>query len=113
MGALQFLFASIGATIAISITSLLWPRVTNKPSPPALTQVRQVVEQTPIGKEVAQVLSAVNIRDWAVSEGNAILSNIEQSASNVVVSNIVKQLSEAQKIELQQILCSTPSAAKL
>lgn len=127
MSALQFLFASVGAAAAISIASLLWPKFTTKPSPPALTQVRQAVEQTPLGKQAADVLGVsdnqptapVNIKDWAVAQGNAIVSNIAESASQVVVSQVAKQivgqvstLPDSQKTELRQILCATQSAVK-
>lgn len=127
MSALQFLLASIGATIAISLVSLLWPKVTTNPSPAVLTQVRNVVVQTPLGKQAADVLGVsdsqssgpINVKDWAVSEGNAIVSNIAESASQVVVSQVVKQmigqidkLPDNQKVELRQILCATQSASK-
>lgn len=127
MSVFQFLFAAVGSAIAISITSLLWPKVTSNPSPAILTQVRHVVVQTPIGKQAADVLGVnndqlpapINVRDWAVSQGNAIVSNIEESASRAVASQVVKQLMgqidtlpDNQKVELQQILCATQSASQ-
>ncbi len=127
MSALQFLFAAVGAAVAISVASLLWPKLTSKPSPAALSQVRQAVEQTPLGKQAADVLGVtdnqpttpINVQDWAVAQGNAIVSSIAQSASQAVVSQVVKQivgqvntLPDSQKAELQQILCATPSATK-
>lgn len=127
MSALQFLISSIGATVVISLTSLLWPKFTTKPSPPVLTQVRKVVEQTPLGRQAADVLGVsdsqetapVNVKEWAVAQGNAIVSNIEDSASRAVVSSVVRQmvgqidkLPNDQKLQLQQILCSTQSATK-
>lgn len=120
MSAFQFLFAAIGSALAISISSLLWPKLTNKPSPPALTQVKHIVEQTSLGKQAADVLGvsenqvteSINISDWAVAQGNAIVLNVAQSASHAVVSQIVNKLTEDQKVELQQILCSTSSATK-
>lgn len=127
MSSLQLVFASIGSALAISIASLLWPKITDKPSPAPLTQVRKLVEQTPIGKQAADVLGVsdtapsgpINVRDWAVAQGNAIVSNIEQKASQAVMSQVVSQivtqidkLPDPQKQELQQVLCATQSATK-
>lgn len=127
MGGIQFLFVSLGATIAISIASLLWPKVTSKPSPTVLTQVRHMVVRTPIGHQAADVLGVtdegqtqpVNVGELAVSAGNAIVSHIEESATQAVASQVVKQvlrqidkLPENQKLELQQQLCATGSGTQ-
>ena len=126
MSALQFLLAAIGSAVVISVASLVWPKVTNKPRPAALTQVRNAVVQTQVGQQAAQVLGVsdeaatgpVNVRDWAVAEGNAIVNNITDSASQAVVSQVVKQmlgqidkLPGDQKQQLQQILCAPPVAS--
>lgn len=118
MSALQFVFAAIGLAIALSVSSLLWPKVTSKPMPDALVQVKHAVEQTPIGKQTADVLGVsddqtpepINIGDWAVAQGNAIISNITESATDAVVSSVAKQIGKNE--ELQQILCATESGTK-
>ena len=127
MSTLQFVFAAFGAAIAISVASLLWPKLSANPEPPLLTTVRSVVQQTPLGAQAADVLGVsdaasaepINLSDWAVSQGNAILAHIEESATKTVVSSVAKQLigqidalPEDQQSELRSILCATSSAGK-
>lgn len=127
MSALQSVFATVALVIGVAGASLLWPKFTNKPIPAPLAQVRSVVQQTPLGQQASQVLGEstdghpgpVNLSEWAATQGNAIVTNIEQSASHAVVSGVVRQLigqidtlPQDQKAQLQQILCATQSAAK-
>lgn len=126
MSSLQFVIASIGSALIISAVSLLWPKFTAKPVPPALTQVKNVVEQTSLGRQAAQVLGVsdaaptpVDLQQWAAQQGNAILGNITNSAQQVVITSVVRQiagqidkLSPDQKQQLQEVICASPSAVK-
>lgn len=126
MSSLQFVVTAVFSALAIGAASLLWPKLTSKPSPKPLTEVRRLVVETPVGKEAAAVLGVsqdestqpVDLRQWAAEQGNAILNNISNSAEQAVVSGVVKQimgqidkLPDNQKQELRQSLCVPPTPA--
>jgi hypothetical protein len=122
----QFLGAGIGAAVVVSFASLLWPKFTAQPRPPALTKVREMVVQTSVGKQAADVLGVsddatpgpVNVGSFITSEGNAIVSNVGKAAQNAVTSKVIEQLAsqfdklpDDQKTQFQTLICS-PSATK-
>lgn len=128
MTSLRFIVAAFGSAVVISLVSLLWPRFTDRPSPPVLTKVRQTVQQTSLGQQASDVLGIendgtaepLNVEEWVAAQGNAILSNISDSAQQVVVNQVVRQimtqvdrLTPEQKTELQHSICvpSTPQPA--
>jgi len=123
---LRFIVVAAGSAIVISAVSLLWPRLTNKPSPPTLTKVRKTVQQTPLGKQASDVLGIeengtaepLDVEEWVAAQGNAILSNITETTQKVVVTQVVKQivnqiekLPETEKEQVQQIICASSSAS--
>lgn len=124
MTSLRFIVAAFGSAVVISLVSLLWPRFTDRPSPPVLTKVRQTVQQTSIGQQASDVLGIendgtaepLNVEEWVAAQGNAILSNISDSAQQVVVNQVVRQimtqvdrLTPEQKTELQHSICVPPT----
>ena len=120
MPLIQFVGAAIGSAVIISIASLAWPRITTKPRPPALSKVRDIVIETKVGKEVADVLGVadetnvapVNVGTLVASEGSTIVSNLGTAAQNAVTSKLIEQLTsqfdklpEQQKAEFQKRIC--------
>ena len=57
----QFIGATIGASVMISVASLVWPKVTTSPRPEALSRVHDLVIQHPIGQQAERVLGVETV----------------------------------------------------
>ncbi len=82
----QFILTLATSVAVISGASLVWPKITSQPLPEPLTQVRNVVLQTDLGKQAAQVLG--------VSDTNTIEPINISSAAGEVVSSVVSSASQ-------------------
>lgn len=97
---LKFIISLVSTFVVVAGTSLVWPKLTNYPRPEPLTQVRNVVLDTSIGKGVAQALgvqdeaSATPVNIGAVA-GTAISSaaaSVQQKAAAAVTREIIIQV---------------------
>lgn len=117
---LRFILVAAGATVAVSVASLVWPRFTSKPRPQALQSVHDVVIKTSAGEKLSRVLGVtdeqsvqpVNISSMAGSVAGAAISALSQRATQVVVTQATNeiakqydQLSSDQKQVLENIIC--------
>ena len=102
MPLIQYVAAALASAVVISITSLVWPKVTAQPRPKQLTKVREMVMQTQVGQNVAQVLGVTDeatVKPMSVSEfvqeqATAVVTNVADSAQHAVTSQVLIQLSK-------------------
>ncbi len=119
----QFIGAAIGASVAISVTSLVWPRVTREPRPEALSRVREVVMQTQVGQGVAQVLGVadeavvqpLDVNSAVTSGATYIIDSVTKSAQHAVTARLIEsvakqfnELSEEDKASFRAQICVPP-----
>jgi hypothetical protein len=123
MPIIQYVFAFFGSVVALSIVSLAWPLVTTNPRPEPLTKVREIVIQTPLGAQAAQVLgvtdesgvSPVNMNEFVTTQTSMVIQNVSKSAQNAVTTGVLTQLAskfnelpEEQKLQFQSMVCQPP-----
>lgn len=108
----QFLGALIGTGLVVSVASLVWPRVSQQPRPVQLEKVREVVIQTPFGKQADEFLGSINVSSvassLAQSAGNAVAEKVTQEVTNRAVSQIISQidkLPQGQRQVLEDAIC--------
>lgn len=97
---IRFAVVSVIAITVLGFTSLIWPRFTSSPRPPALGQVHDFVLKTQIGKNAAQVLGVsvesaitpINLNSEIASIGSMIVSGVEQKAQEVIMGQVATQL---------------------
>lgn len=120
---IQFVLSVVVALLATAGVSLAWPKFTNAPMPAPLTKVRDIVLQTSMGNQVANVLGTttearppVNMQELAASTASDIVSGVEQKATEVVVGQMVLQLQNQiaklppdQQVKIKNIMCENPS----
>lgn len=119
----QFIGATIGASVVISVMSLAWPRVTHEPRPEALSRVRELVIETQVGQGVAQVLGVadeaaiepLDINSAVTSGATYVMDSVTRSAQHAVtarlIESVVKQfnsLSEEDKASFRAQICAPP-----
>lgn len=120
----QFIGAAVGSSIVAAVISLVWPLVTTSAMPPVLTKVRDIVIQTPVGKEVSTVLgvsdlssvSPINFSDVVTKQATQAVGFAETSIKNSVSITIIKQfvtrfdlLPDDQKQVVRASICSEPT----
>ena len=96
----QFAGAALGASVVISLASLLWPKVSAEPRPPVLSKVREMVVSTDIGKNAAQVLGVtdeantvpVQIGSFVAGTANAAIDSVTRSAQHAVTARLLETL---------------------
>lgn len=101
MPLIQYVAAALGSAVVISIASLVWPKVTAQPRPKQLTQVREMVMQTQVGQNMAQVLGVtdeasvkpMSVGEFVQEQATAVVSNVADSAQHAVTSQVLVQLS--------------------
>ena len=123
MPIIQYVAAAFGSAVVISVVSLVWPRVTAQPRPKQLTQVREMVMQTDVGKNMAQVLGVtdeggikpVSVGEFVAEQATVVVSNVASSAQQAVTSQVLSQLAkkftELPKEEQEQfkaLICAPP-----
>lgn len=116
----QFFGAAIGASLVISLASLVWPKVTSEPRPEALTRVRDVVMHTQAGQGIAQALGVmdestatpVSISSVVTTGTNIVIDSVTKSAQHAVASRLMesvakqfKDLSEEDKASFRAQIC--------
>lgn len=119
----QFIGAAIGASVVISVTSLIWPRVTREPRPEALSRVREVVMQTQMGQGVAQVLGVadetvampIDVNSAVSHTATYVIDSVTKSAQRAVTSRLIEsiakqfnELSEEDKASFRAQICVPP-----
>lgn len=124
MPLIQYVAAALGSAVVISIASLVWPKVTAQPRPKQLTQVREMVMQTQVGQNMAQVLGVtdedsvkpMSVGEFVQEQATAVVSNVADSAQHAVTSQVLVQLAkkfnELPKEEQDQfraLICSQPT----
>lgn len=116
----KFIIVGLGSGVLVSIASLVWPRLTVQPRPAPLEKVREIVIQTEIGKNAAEILGVaspssvtrINPSQIARTAVESVVTTVEKRAQEVVVENAVKQLSnqfnglpQEQKQQIQSVIC--------
>lgn len=116
----KFLLTLAVSGVTVGAGSLLWPKLTSKPRPQTLNQVRDIVLQIPVGKQAAETLGVVdesavrpiNVSSVAAGLVNTIVSSVEQRAQTIVASQITtqiikqyEQLPLEQKREIKETVC--------
>ena len=124
MPIIQYIAAAVGSAVVISVASLVWPKVTAQPRPKQLTQVREIVMQTQVGQNMAQVLGVTDeaavkptsVGEFVQEQATAVVSNVADSAQRAVTSQVLIQLSkkftELPKDEQEQfrsLICVQPT----
>jgi len=117
---LNFIVALVTATVVVAGGSLAWPRLTNKPRPKIVNDVKNVVMTTSIGRQTANVLGVsdethltqVNLGQVASGAVGQVKKAVEDRVQEIVIGNAVNQLrqefdklSPDQKNQIQQIIC--------
>lgn len=96
----QFIGAAIGGSIVIAVASLIWPRISSDPRPPALTRVREMVIETPAGASLANVLGVadesaterINIHDMVSTGTTAVINTVATTAQRAVTNRVLETL---------------------
>lgn len=96
----QFIGAAFGAGLMLAVTSLVWPRITSDPRPPALTKVRDVVMTTAVGKNAANVLGVtdeskitpVSVTTLVTEGATAALDGVAKTAQHNVTTKLIESL---------------------
>lgn len=116
----QFLLTLMMAGATVAGTSLLWPKLTDKPRPKPLEEVKNMVLKTPMGQQAAVVLGVtneetiepINVASVAASVTSNVSSAITNKAQEIVTRQAVEQLTRQidqlppeQKTQLQEIFC--------
>lgn len=117
---LQF-FLTLGvAVVTVGLGSLLWPKLTAMARPKTLTEVRNVVMQTPVGQQAAVILGVgdestvtpINVSSVASSLVAGVVSSVGQKAQETVTRQAVQQimrqvdqLPASEKQQIQEALC--------
>lgn len=122
MQLIKYFFVVVGTVAAVTLASLLWPKFSNRPRPEPLTKVREMVVETPLGREVASLLGvadesgvgSVDLTTTAASLAGSVASTVSQKAQETVVSGIVTQmlrqyetLPQPQKEKVQEAVCQS------
>ncbi len=117
---MRFILAALTTGVAVSGVSLVWPKFTSKPAPDPLVQVRDVVLQTSIGKQAAEVLGVsdgtqtapVDIGSAAGSIVNTVMQDMEKKVQDAATKEIIIQvinkietLDPGQKEEVKKAIC--------
>ena len=123
----QFIGAAIGAGVMLSFTSLIWPRVTSDPRPPALSKIRDAVLTTGIGQNAAQVLGVTDesqaepldvstiVTQGAASVLDRVTDTVRHNATSKIMGSLASQfdsLPEEEKEAFRAQICqpASPSA---
>ncbi|MEK7129454.1 MAG: hypothetical protein AAB803_00395 [Patescibacteria group bacterium] len=116
----QFLLVAISTALTVGLGSLLWPKLTARARPKPLTEVRNVVMQTPVGQQAAAILGVrdestvtpINVSSVASSLVSGIVSSVGQKAQETVTRQAVQQIMRQgdqlpadQKQQIQEALC--------
>lgn len=117
----QFIL-TLGTTLAvISGASLVWPKVTDAPSPEPLTKVREMVLQTDLGKQAAQRLGltedgageTVNVSSVAGAVVTNVISGVGEKVQDAATKEIIIQvvrkietLEPEQQQEIKKAICN-------
>ncbi len=96
----QFIGAVIGGSVVVVFASLLWPRVTSEPRPEALTKVREITIETPVGYNLATVLGVTDetgiaptsVNEVVTTGTNAAIDAVAKSAQHAVTVRIMESL---------------------
>ncbi len=117
---IKFVLVAIASGAAVSLVSIVWPRLTAKPIPAPLQSVQDVVLGTEIGQQTAETLGVaspsavtpIDPKQVVQSTIQTVVTTIERRTQEVIVENAVKQLSnqfdqlpQEQKQQIQTIIC--------
>lgn len=117
---IKFIAIGLVSAGAMSVVSLVWPKLTLKPRPVPLQQIHDVVLGTKIGEQAAQTLGVadeakvtpINPSAVVASVASSLVATAEKRVQQVVVENAVKQLTnqfdqlpQDQKQQIQTIIC--------
>ncbi len=121
----QFIGALVGSAIVVATASIAWPLVTLSPMPPVLTNVRNVVIQTPLGQQASSVLGVsdpsqtkpINVSEFVASKASeafmATKESITKSATTSILTQLMtryKELPEDQKRVVRASICTQESS---
>ncbi len=117
---IQFILTLVMGGATLAGASLVWPKLTDKPRPKPLDEIRKVVLKTPMGQQAATVLGVtneetvepINIASVAADVTNTVSTSVTNKAQEIVTRQAVEQLTRQidqlpseQKAQLQQIFC--------
>lgn len=101
----KFIITLSSTFAVVAATSLVWPKVTNYPRPEPLSQVRDIVVGTDIGKHVAQTLGVedekkvvpIDVGSVAGAAISTVVTDVQKKATEAVTREIIIQV--VKKIE--------------
>ncbi len=117
---LKFIIVLSSTIVFVAGASLVWPKITGYPRPDLLTQVKNMVLGTDIGKQAAQTLGVEDEKtvvplDVKAVAGTAISSavaDVQQKAADAVTREIIIQvvnkietLAPDQKQIIKDLIC--------
>ena len=83
--------------MVVAGTSLVWPKLINRPIPDALKQVQQAVLGTEIGQQINDKLDTVHLASSAGEVVNTTFGQVQEKAQEAVTREIIIQV--VKKIE--------------
>lgn len=104
---------------SVVTASIAWPKISQKPRPQLLEEVYKRVENTQIGKRIANALGVrnsiqepISITSIAGEVAGSAVSIIEERAQKVITQQAIEQivsqlnkLPEEQKEQIQEMIC--------
>ncbi len=122
---IQFILTFFMAVVTVSGVAIAWPKFTSQPRPEPLSRVNDIVKNTPVGKNIANVLGIsdnesveqINIASVASSLTERIAQTVEDRTSRIVVTQAVRQLaSQVDKLssedrkQIQDLICKSEAS---
>lgn len=122
----RFIVGLLFTGVVLSLVSIGWPRFTTSSRPEPLQKVHDAVKDTPLGRQVSQVLGVsteenpkpidvqsliVQMKDWAAGK-------IQEKTDEVITRQAINQinqrfnrLSEKEKMILHAAICGEASSS--
>jgi hypothetical protein len=124
----RFIAGLLFTGVVLSLISIGWPRFTASSRPEFLQKVHDAVKDTPMGRQVSQVLGVstevppkpidvqsllIQLKDWTAGKIQEKTDEIITRQAILQIKQRFNSLNEKEKLILQTAICqpSTPSAA--
>jgi hypothetical protein len=116
-------FVVIGA-MTLSFVSIAWPKFSRLERPQLLTEVHNAIKETPLGKQVSQVLGVTDERSIEPIDlgivtndfGNYAIDTVKNKTEEIIARQAVLQLNQRfdklgakEKLILQEAICQQSS----
>jgi hypothetical protein len=124
----RFIAGLLFTGVVLSVVSIGWPRVSASPRPEFLRKVNDSVKDTPVGRQVSQVLGVssedppkpidvqsliIQLKDWTAGKIQEKTDEVITRQAVIQINQRFNSLNEKEKLILQEAICqpSSPSAA--